>query len=205
MSMKLAVFAADIGAVQRGRFGWASDPACEKADHTSIRHMVDAVVGAANGGSRIALGVECPLFVPCPEDPSQLGKARTGEGRLAVFAQVGATVAVLGLQQLCWVLRGVRDALSGRPTGTVDWSEFESRNLELFLWEAFISGSGKSGSHVDDAAVAVRNFQRARLDAGVRQAVTCPNPVSLGGLALLWSGWSRDAKLLETSTWVIKA
>src|SRR5580704_208934 len=141
--MSLAVFVADIGSVTRGNFGWASHPEYKDVDHTSIRAMGDAIFETAKGGFRIALGVECPLFIPCPEDGTQLGKARTGEGTLAWSAQIGATAAILGLQELCWVLRYARAKLPGDPKATLDWDDFETGSHVLFLWEAFISGKAK--------------------------------------------------------------
>jgi hypothetical protein len=41
---------------------------------------VDAIAADLNAGHHVALGFECPLFVPVSEDPNGLTSARPGEG-----------------------------------------------------------------------------------------------------------------------------
>jgi hypothetical protein len=76
------IYAADIGSVAAGNFGWARlDPEqnstqVERNDGTEIAELVDAVADDLDLGARgVALGFECPLFVPVPEDPRRLGSA----------------------------------------------------------------------------------------------------------------------------------
>jgi hypothetical protein len=203
-SLRLMVFAADVGSIRKGNFAWASDPALSGRDHVSIAELASSMAEAVKSGQRIALGMECPLFVPCPVSLSELGRARQGEEALAWSAQVGAIVAMLGFQQLCWILRTVRDQLSGNPTGTLEWSEFSGGQHTLFLWEAFVSGKAKGVDHLEDALIAVRAFRESRSRRDWRTSVSCPHPASLAGAALIWSGWSHDTGLVQTPAEVIR-
>src|SRR6266540_1033323 len=74
-SVNPVVYCADIGSVPNGRFGWArSEP-----DETTIeRHrggteiidLADGVGEDLAAGQPVALGFECPLFVPVPRASS---------------------------------------------------------------------------------------------------------------------------------------
>jgi hypothetical protein len=75
----------------------------------------------------------------------------------------------------------------------------------LFLWEAFVTAEAKAATHVDDATVAVAAFGDCLPDPRAMSTVSAERPLSLLGAALLWSGWSSNAKLLRTPCLVIKA
>jgi hypothetical protein len=78
--VELVVYCADIGSVVRGRFGWArSEEQGEVRSHrggTEIVDLVEAVAADLGDGRAVALGFECPLFVPVPEQPLRLGCCR---------------------------------------------------------------------------------------------------------------------------------
>jgi len=59
---RIAVFAADVGS--RKKFGWA----CSRGDQAgnSIGELAKVMVRMGRDGSRISLGFECPLSIPCP-------------------------------------------------------------------------------------------------------------------------------------------
>jgi hypothetical protein len=80
----LVVFCADVGSVRSGRFGWAcgSPPTddAREVNASSPQHLADAVAEQLGAGRAVALGFECPLFVPVPEVAERLGAARAGEG-----------------------------------------------------------------------------------------------------------------------------
>jgi hypothetical protein len=56
--------------VKSGNFGWArtepTDAAIIEHDHSNPADLVTAVATELNAGRRVALGFECPLFVPVP-------------------------------------------------------------------------------------------------------------------------------------------
>ena len=78
---RLAIFAADVGAVPKGNFGWACKWGDEEDGGDSIEKLADAIVRVARNGGYVSLGFECPLFIPCPVKEADLGKQREGESR----------------------------------------------------------------------------------------------------------------------------
>jgi hypothetical protein len=82
--VKPVIYCADIGSVPNRRFGWArSDTRDDTIEShrggTEIIDLVDTVAADIAGGQAVALGFECPLFVPVPEQALRLGAARPGE------------------------------------------------------------------------------------------------------------------------------
>jgi len=66
----LVIFCADVGSVKSGNFGWARSEAKDAsvADNDASRpaDLAEAVVRELRAGCPVALGFECPLFVPVP-------------------------------------------------------------------------------------------------------------------------------------------
>jgi hypothetical protein len=207
--MDAFVYCADIGSVPNGRFGWArSEP-----DETTIeRHrggteiidLVDAVAQDLAAGQPVALGFECPLFVPIPEQPLRLGTARPGEKNRSWSAGAGAGAMATGIVEVAWILSELRRGLPD-TRAHLDWADLMAAGTGLFLWEAFVTDRAKAATHVDDATVAVAAFRDALPDVTNANAVTAERPLSLLGAALLWSGWSEDSQLLHAPCLVIKA
>jgi hypothetical protein len=84
----MKVYCADVGSVSNQRFAWAradsKQPDAEMEDgHDDIRELAERVAEDLSRGEAVALGFECPLFVPVPDDPIRLGKCRDGEGNRA--------------------------------------------------------------------------------------------------------------------------
>jgi hypothetical protein len=80
------IYAVDIGSIAQGNFGWAridptqDDASVDRGDGTEICALIDALTPGLHAERRgVALGFDCPLFVPIPVDPYRLGKARAGE------------------------------------------------------------------------------------------------------------------------------
>lgn len=207
----LAVYAVDVGSVSQGKLGWARavgpdgrvDPDSEETD---IRRLVDALEADLQDERPIALGFECPLYVPVPADPQRLGKARIGEGNRAWSAGAGAGALATGLVEAAWVLRSLRE----RPVQlevTLDWQEFSQEARGLFLWEAFVSGTGKgaSSSHHGDAAIAVERFLELLPDPTTGDIVDAETPLSLIGAAALWAECFNDAAALQQKCLVVMA
>jgi hypothetical protein len=207
--MRLVIYCADVGSIRQGRFGWARSAADEGETERhrggmEIVELVDGLAGDLAAGRGVALGFECPLFVPVPEPPLRLGMARPGEGNRSWSAGAGAGAMATGAVQVAWVLGELRRRC---PEAMVylDWAGFAAAGRGLFLWEAVVTAGAKAASHVDDAAVAVAAFRDGLPDPHAVNAVGAERPLSLLGAALLWSGWSGDAGLLRTPCLVVKA
>lgn len=206
---QLAVYCADVGSIRQGNFGWAREevPARKierQRGGTEIRELIDAVAKDLAAGIPVALGFECPLFVPVPEDPFRLGAARPGEGTRPWSAGAGTGALTTGLVQAAWVLTELRNRRPGDRV-FLDWTAFEAVDAGLFLWEAFVTEKAKAVTHVDDATIAVTCFTAALPDPGRASAVTAERPLSLVGAAAAWAGWSDDIELLRTPCLVLKA
>ncbi len=208
-SRNLVVYCADIGSVPRGRFGWARLEA-ERHAHVEehrgsaeVVKLVDALVADLAASRPVALGFECPLFVPVPADSTRLGAARRGEGNRSGSARAGAGALATGLVEIAWVLSAVRDRV--RTPAHVTWDQFAAGGRGLFLWEAFVTDTAKAATHEADAAIAVGAFLAALPDPTRANAVDAERPLSLLGAALLWSGWSEDDAVLREPCLVIKA
>jgi hypothetical protein len=74
----LAIYCADIGSIPNHRFGWAcTDAAGDRVERhrggSEIENLVELVAADIADGRAVALGFECPLYVPVPQ---QLGSCR---------------------------------------------------------------------------------------------------------------------------------
>lgn len=210
------VVAVDVGSVARGNFGWfAADielggatPGSrywQAGQGTTPSGAVDAVCVALADARQVALGLECPLFVPVPSNEQLLGTARSGEGRYPWSAGPGSNALVTGLSQLPWMLARVRDRA---PCLVTTRPERWSADTPLLIWEAFVSGPGKStgSTHIGDAEAAVLEF--AALGAGLldRGPVTTDHPVhNLAATAAMAAGLRIDHAELTGEVRVVKA
>ena len=203
---EITICCADIGSVKKGRFGWASvstggDQAPSSGN--DIQVFAELIADRLAQGGKVALGFECPLWVPVADTPLELTRARGGEGNRAYSASAGAASLVTGLTEVAWILDRIRTMAQG-VEAFLDWGAFERVESGVFLWEAMVTGTGKTDSHVSDAAAAVDAFQRALPDPTSCDALTPTHRTrSLIGAALLWAGWSTDLRLLSRPCVVI--
>ena len=128
MPYELDIYCADIGSVPNRRFGWARSAPDETAIErhrggVEIVDLVEAVVADIAAGCPVALGFECPLFVPVPEQALRLGTARPGEGNRSWSAGAGAGAMATGIVEVAWILSELRHRCSG-ATPYLDWNEF---------------------------------------------------------------------------------
>jgi len=197
---EIIVYCADIGS----KFGWAS----RTASGTDIRTLVDVVADDLNAGIPVALGFECPLFVPIREDPMELRSARSGEVFSGISrpwsASAGATSMGMGIVQTIWILREVRGRLVRKVPAYLEWQRFRKAGRGLFLWEAFVTGPAKTGTDIDDAKIAVRRFEKALPDVEKANAMHEDKVHSLIGAALIRTDWSTDLSLLKKPCIVIR-
>jgi hypothetical protein len=208
--VKLSIACADVGSVSAGNFGWAiCDPPAELQalpDQASIESFADAVVERLRKGRSVAVGFECPLFVPLRQEPSLLTSARAGEGNRAWSAGAGCGSLATGLVETAWVLKRLRSQLAFEPSVSFSWSDFLNASKPgLLLWEAFVSRASKAETHRGDAELAVRAFVRALPDPGTANVVHEDSVFSLAGAALLRTGWSVPVSMLEAACLVLAA
>jgi len=113
--MDITVACADVGSVSSGKFGWTiqdgSDPPDEPSERSSITEFADAVIERLEIGRSVALGFECPLFIPVREETDQLTSAREGEGNRPWSAGAGSGSLVTGLAETVWVFSRIREHL----------------------------------------------------------------------------------------------
>lgn len=200
------VFCADIGSVSRGNFGWYG----RLSSRADVRGTDMAALGAAvadqlNAGGTVALGFEAPMFVPLRVAPLELTKRREGETNPNWIGGPGAAVLATALVQVPWILRDIRSRLSVVGFATLSWDDFAAGRANLFLWEAFVSGGAKGGSHIHDAEIAVRAFEASLPDPNRMNVINEPTVSSVLGAALLRTAWSTDVSLLAQTCIVIRA
>lgn len=202
-----AIYCADVGSIARGRFGWASkQPDGSSVDSgTSIEELADRVAADLNDRTPVAMGFECPLFVPHPRDPLELTRARRGEGSRAWCAGAGAGALAVGLTETAWVLSRIHERVSPEPGLFVSWSEFIRSGSGLLVWEAFVTGVSKGISHEDDAVRAVRAFSTALPNPGPRSIIEEPAVFSLVAAAAVRAGWREASTLMDQPCLVLSA
>lgn len=206
---RLRIFCADIGSAAAGKFGWAaaSVDGANRERGNDIRDLARGIVAHLDSGAPASVGFECPLFVPLREDPMRLTAARKGDGPRAWSAGAGTGALATGLVEVCWILREVRHGLRPDIAWNLDWDTFGA-NGGLFLWEAFVSGGAKpqveGNPHAADAEAAVEAFVDALPDPTSVNAIQESDVISLIGMALLRTGWTRDVESLGKPCLVIK-
>jgi hypothetical protein len=108
-SHALRIYCADIGSIPKSRFAWAGQSSTWRESDSSIENLATSVAESLDAGDPVALGFECPLFVPIDTDPNLLGCARKGEGMRPWSANAGAASLATGLVQVPWLLRSIRE------------------------------------------------------------------------------------------------
>ena len=212
MTPLFAIYCADIGSITKGRFGWARRSGVDRqvppGDETQIEKLVEHVSGDLSNGLKVALGFECPLYVPVPANPARLGRGRLGEGQRAWSAQAGAFSLTPGLCQVPWILREIRSRVPDAHA-FLDWQAFRESPDGIFLWEAFVTGEAKAiaggNQHVADAKLATEDFEQRLPNLTSDLSDPATDAASLIGAALLWSGFSAEPAVVRGPCLVIKA
>lgn len=204
----IIVYCADIGSIKKKNFGWCRGTIGVKDDFimgSSIEDFAEGIAKDISNGYKVALGFECPLFIPISDNPLELTSARNGESDRAWSASAGGTVLATGLTETAWILCRVKELAEAEIKVTFNWNEFIYKSLNILIWEAFVSKSSKSPTHSGDAEVAVKAFINDYPDIVQANAVTTENPYNLVAAALLRIGISNDLSLLSEPCIVIKA
>lgn len=204
------VWAADVGSISSGRFGWCRASLGIRDIEgmgTDIQAFVRGIADDLAESGQVALGFECPLFVPIRDDPLELTCARLGEGNRPFSAGAGSCSLVTGLVEYTWVFQRLRHLSQVSIQPTFEWTSFVSQSANLFIWEAFVSRQNKRDeivAHIEDAETAAHTFLRSYPDIEQANAVTAQTPFSLIGASLLRSGLTNDLSFLHESCIVIR-
>ena len=214
---KRLIYACDIGStlIQKKRgnpaFGWVRlnpDEGTKSIWGSSdIQKLVEHLRLDIERGYSVSLGFEAPLFIPVPDNSTNLSKGRKGDSNRSWSAPAGAYVATLGIHQSAWILKRLQESSPDKCEFTLDFQRWPPTGNQqiLFCWEAFVSGKdAHTEDHVRDAAAAAifffnneRNLQRVN-------AVEAENPFSMIGAVALWSDWVDNSKFIHKPSLVIK-
>lgn len=184
------VVCVDVGSIATGKFGWAASDGTHGSD---IHAAAEVVTKALDETRQVALGFECPGWIPVRDAPAELGRSRPGEGRYPWSGGPGATVIATGIAQISWLLGRIAESRSGpsQTSATTDrgkWSE----DRPLLLWEAFVAGDRKPAgttSDLADAEAGVKAFDREQTLSFEQPAGTA---VNLLALLATWAGVNVD-------------
>ncbi|MBN8507335.1 MAG: hypothetical protein J0L57_01850 [Burkholderiales bacterium] len=204
----------DIGSPKKGNVGWAVLHADSQRTGHDLDEFIDVVGVHMQAERPMAVGFECPLYVPKRDDLLAMTDGRLGEEGLNWCGGPGASVLATGLAQVNWVLTRLA-AAKPSAVGTTRWREFSSGRCCLFFWEAFItSRAGVSipieavagaSHHVEDALCGALAFRQvAATDDEFPSDLGDERALSLIGMHLLETGLSKDMSLMSEPCAVLK-
>jgi len=131
----LATCCADVGSVKGGNFGWCGlRPGTKPVLGVEIEQFAEFIAASLRDGIKVAVGFECPLFVPVRDEPLRLAMARSGEGNRSWSAAAGCGVLATGLVEVIWTLSHVKKILGAAPTPFLDWQKFITSESGVFFW-----------------------------------------------------------------------
>jgi len=204
----------DVGSPKRGNVGWAILDGENRKTGRELDCFTQILASHLRAGDRLALGFECPLYVPRRADVFAMTDRRLGEEGLNWCGGPGSSVLATGLVQVNWVLTQLATAVP-TATATTRWNEFCRGKSRIFCWEAFITSRagvvissdllGGSTSHEGDALAGAIAFTGIAvcgdsIPTDLREEVA----LSLIGLHLLQTGLSRDMSLMSECCTVLK-
>ena len=202
---ELTVFCADVGSIKQKKFGWAASYADGRdVSGDSIEEFAKGISEQIRLSRKVAVGFECPLFIPVRKDPRAVNSARNGEGNRSWSAGSGTSALTTGLAEVLWVMNDLSRLLGYRPKASFSWTEF-LKTESVFLWEAFVSSLAKGSDHANDAQIAVSHFKESMPDPELCNAIKESEIFSLVGAAALRAGWASDINVVSEQCLVIKA
>jgi hypothetical protein len=210
----LAVVVLDVGSVRprQGvpRLGWCGlrpDSGAE-AFGDSLQTLVEHLVDEIRVGRKVALGFECPLWMPLPTAEGELGRGRAGiDGARASGASAGSQVLATGLQECAWVLVELAQRLPTRPQITFVWTDLVDDRADLLLFEAFVTQGAKAPepeAHIADARSAAVAFVDEVASADHQPTAVLGASFNLGAACALRAGLTTDVDLLTAPCLVVK-
>lgn len=205
----LQVFCADVGSIARNSFAWARripDSGHEELHRPeSIKSLAASVAHVLRNGEPVALGFEAPLFIPVPENPERLGKARPCDAPSPSWSSsVGASVLATAMVQIPWTLRFIHDQAPDIRVH-LQWPSFAENQQGLLLWEAFVSGAAKGETHEEDARSGVQAFCEQLPEPGDPSAAETESPFSVLAAAAIWAGFDLTSEDMRGGCLVVRA
>ncbi len=203
---EIAVFCVDVGSIRAKNFGWAYGlgivgkswkiyPQKEESEYQEIEKLKDKIREFLESGYKVAVGFECPLFVPLRENALELTSGRKIEP-MAWSASAGAGAMAVGMVEALWLLKALKKELSLIPSALLSWKEFKKAPSPCILfWEAMVSKNKKGKTHIEDAKKGVNAFFEKVEEA---QSIWEGEVFSLIGSYLLRTGWSQELGLLKS-------
>ncbi|HEU5251928.1 MAG TPA: hypothetical protein VFU16_01210 [Solirubrobacterales bacterium] len=205
----LQVFCADIGSIANDGFAWARRISGSEVEELhrpeSIESLAGSVVDVLRKGEPVALGFEAPLFLPVPESPARLGKARPCDAPSPSWSSsVGASVLATAMAQIPWTLKFIHEQVPGAQAH-VQWPPFAEQQGGLLLWEAFVSGAAKGATHEQDARNGVQAFCDQLPNPGDSSAAETERPFSLLAAAAIWAGFDLATEAMQDDCLLVRA
>jgi hypothetical protein len=133
------IYAADVG--RPSNLGWARCADGKLSVGDGARSLAEAMASDASNRLSLAIGFECPLFLPVADEPTNMLKARTNEGRRSWSAGAAPSATTSGIVAMAWVLRRFAEMLGRVPAVFTEWDSFAKADgdYRLLVWEAFVS------------------------------------------------------------------
>jgi len=213
---ELVIYCFDVGSYESiGWYRWLN-PSLNSGG-SDIDILINHIQEDLKTDKIVALGFECPIFIPTVTNKKNLLKARKGdsvEGQSRPWsAGAGAIVSVAGLQESLYIFNklmsySVEFNIPILPTFNKD-DLYKCQN-NLLIWEALISGTSKqlltgASSHEADAFYACKLFydRFTQLDSNI---TTNNNEeyFTIIGASLLRSGLSNDINIMKEKCIAIK-
>jgi len=206
------VWVADVGSIKQEHFAWWRVDLAQCDDHherdkKDIGLFAKGIADDLSSGASVALGFECPLFVPVTEDPKDLTSPRDDAERQRPWsAGAGCAVLATGLSECVWVFNRIRVQAEVKVQPSLCYDDFITRKANLFVWEAFVTSAAKGSSHEDDAKAAAYSFCKKWPKILEADLIKTNKPwYSLVGAALLRSGLTDDISILSQKCVVVKS
>ena len=154
----------DVGSLRdtnNVKFGWI---ASDGNEGTSIDALAVHLTELQASGISVALGFECPSWIPVPSDSKDIGAQRDGEDGFPWSAGAGAGTLATGLAQISWILRRLANTAPAVSITTSRDVWVAEPNHVWLLWEAFVAGDrkpnyGTANGHIADARAGLYAFE----------------------------------------------
>lgn len=204
----------DIGSPKKGNVGWALLHGETQVTGRDLNVFIALLEPHIRSGRTIAMGFECPLYVPKRADVATMTNCRIGEEGLNWCGGPGASVLATGLAQTNWVLTRMAE-LAANATGTTRWHELQEGYCQFFFWEAFITSRAGVVVPIDFVEGVSPHERDALVGALAFRQVVVPGKefpsdlqdeeaLSLIGMHLLETGLSQDMSLMSERCVVLK-
>jgi hypothetical protein len=198
----------DIGSPKLGNLGWCLIDIERKIERTgSDLDALFPLMSEMVKHRGLILGLEAPLFVPLRKDLMLATKGRKGEGRKPWSAGAGAQVLVMNLPIMIYILQSLK-AIAPQISYHLHEQAFTALPQNVMIFEAFVSGTDKGHSHIDDAQIMARSCahfsERQRLPNSILEHEDGTTFFNLTAAALLRCGLEFDTQLLHTHSPIYK-